>query len=49
MKLKVVNTNGATEFEVGDMGRLSIDVDSESEGLDADKFKTEFKLVRIQK
>ena len=49
MKLKVVNTNGATEFEVGDMGRLSIDVDSESEGLDADKFKTEFKLVGIQK
>ena len=47
MKLKVVNTNGVSVFEVGDMGRLSIDVDSESEGLDADKFKNEFKLVPI--
>ena len=46
MKLAVMNTNETSDqFEVGDMGRLSIEVDSETEGLDADSFKNEFKFV----
>ena len=46
MKLAVVNANETSDqFEVGDMGRLSIEVDSETEGLDADSFKNEFKFV----
>jgi len=46
MKLAVVNTNETSDqFEVGDMGRLSIEVDSETEGLDATAFKNEFKYA----